>query len=117
MLNTWFNRGRRLFGKPYWSLSAYLKRQVKNAVQVVSRFETEVAEAARRRGVDGVVCGHIHTAAIRDFEGLLYCNDGDWVESCTALVEDERGHLNILHWAEMTRAVEVAMPELVAQAA
>ncbi|WP_354075931.1 UDP-2,3-diacylglucosamine diphosphatase [Constrictibacter sp. MBR-5] len=117
MLNTWFNRGRRLFGKPYWSLSAYLKRQVKNAVQVVSRFETEVAAAARRRGVDGVICGHIHTAAIRDFDGLLYCNDGDWVESCTALVEDDRGHLHILHWAEMAQVVDRTVPELVAQAA
>lgn len=90
---------RRMFGLPYWSLSACLKQKVKNAVEYICRFETAVVEEARRRGLDGVVCGHIHHAAIRTIDGILYTNDGDWVESCTALIEDTRGHLEILHWA------------------
>ena len=104
-LNTWYNWGRRRLGLPYWSLSAYLKHRVKNAVQFIGNYEAAVASEARRRGVDGVVCGHIHHAEIRDIGGILYCNDGDWVESCTALVEDFDGRLRIVHWAEeMARA-------------
>ncbi len=90
---------RKAFGLPYWSLSAYLKNKVKNAVEYIYRFENAVVEEARRRGLDGVVCGHIHHAAIRTIGGILYTNDGDWVESCTALTEDTRGNLEILHWA------------------
>ncbi len=99
--NHWFNLARRRLGFGYWSLSAYLKGKVKNAVQFVDNFEQAVADEARRRRVDGVVCGHIHKAEIRDIGGVLYCNDGDWVESCTALVEHLDGHLEIVHWAEM----------------
>ena len=99
-LNHWFNLARRQFGFPYWSLSAWLKHKVKNAVEYVSSFETAVAEEARRRGVDGVVCGHIHCAQMREIDGVLYCNDGDWVESCTALVEHFDGRLEILRWIE-----------------
>jgi len=99
-INFWFNFARRRLGYPYWSLSAWLKGKVKNAVEYVSRFETAVSEAAAKRGVDGVVCGHIHKAEIRPMGGVLYCNDGDWVESCTALVEHFDGRLEILHWAE-----------------
>ena len=80
-VNTWFNLARRTFGFGYWSLSAYLKNKVKNAVQFVDDFETAVAEEARRRQVDGVVCGHIHKAEMREIGGILYINDGDWVES------------------------------------
>ncbi|OAN48129.1 UDP-2,3-diacylglucosamine hydrolase [Paramagnetospirillum marisnigri] len=96
--NHWFNVVRRRLGFPYWSLSAYLKHKVKNAVQFMANFEQAMAEEARRHGADGVVCGHIHHAEIRDHGGVLYCNDGDWVESCTALVEDFDGHLEIVHW-------------------
>lgn len=99
--NHWFNLARRGLGLPYWSLSAYLKHKVKNAVEFVSRFEGAVAAEARRRGVDGVVCGHIHHAEMRDIDGVLYCNDGDWVESCTALVEHMDGRLEIIHFAEI----------------
>jgi UDP-2,3-diacylglucosamine pyrophosphatase LpxH len=99
-VNTWFNLARRTFGFGYWSLSAYLKNKVKNAVQFVDDFETAVAEEARRRQVDGVVCGHIHKAEMREIGGILYINDGDWVESCTALVEHHDGRLEIIHWAE-----------------
>ena len=99
-LNTGFNWARRRLGLPYWSLSAYLKHRVKNAVQFINDYERAVAAEARRRGVDGVVCGHIHHAQIRTIDGILYCNDGDWVESCTALVEDFQGRLRIVYWAE-----------------
>lgn len=100
ILNRWFNLLRRRLGFPYWSLSAFLKHKVKDAVEYISRFEEAVVEEARQRQFDGVVCGHIHCAAIRDFNGVLYCNDGDWVESCTALVEDDDGELEIIDWVE-----------------
>jgi UDP-2,3-diacylglucosamine pyrophosphatase LpxH len=100
-MNHRYNMIRRRFGYSYWSLSAYLKSKVKNAVQFVTDYETAVAAAARHRGVDGVVCGHIHTAEIREIDGILYCNDGDWVESCTALVEHFDGKLEIIRWAEL----------------
>jgi UDP-2,3-diacylglucosamine pyrophosphatase LpxH len=99
--NSVFNRVRRTLGYPYWSLSAYLKQKVKNAVSFVSDYEHTLAEEARKRRVDGVVCGHIHKAELRDIEGVLYANDGDWVESCTALVEHDSGELEILHWTEL----------------
>jgi UDP-2,3-diacylglucosamine pyrophosphatase LpxH len=98
-LNSWFNFWRRKLGYPYWSLSSYLKHKVKNAVNFISDFENAVAEEARRRGVDGVICGHIHKAEMRMIGDVLYCNDGDWVESCTALVEHDSGDLEIVNWA------------------
>jgi len=97
-LNRHFNMARRRLGYPYWSLSAYLKRRVKNAVQYIVSFGDAIADEARRRGADGVVCGHIHHAEIRDFGGVLYCNSGDWVESCTALVEHFEGRLELVSW-------------------
>lgn len=97
-LNHYFNVARRLLDLPYWSLSAFLKHKVKNAVEFISRFEEAVAAEARKRKVDGVVCGHIHHPEIREIDGILYCNDGDWVESCSALVEQPDGRLEILHW-------------------
>ena len=100
-LNTSYNLLRRRLGFGYWSLSAFLKARVKNAMRFVEKFERAVAEEARRRGCDGVVCGHIHIAAMRTIDGIEYVNDGDWVESCTALVEHPDGRLEILRWAEM----------------
>ncbi len=100
-LNHWYNLARRHLGYPYWSLSAYIKGRVKDAVRYIDDFEIAIAEEARRRGVDGVVCGHIHKAEIRRFGPILYCNDGDWVESCTALVEHADGRLEILDWAAL----------------
>jgi UDP-2,3-diacylglucosamine pyrophosphatase LpxH len=97
--NTWFNALRRRLGYPYGSLSAWLKRQVKEAVKAIDRFEGALAGEARRRGFDGVVCGHIHHAEMRDVGGVLYVNDGDWVESCTALVEHDDGRLELIDWA------------------
>jgi UDP-2,3-diacylglucosamine pyrophosphatase LpxH len=98
-VNTVLNRARRRLGFGYWSLSAFLKGKVKNALQFIDNFETAVAAEAHRRGVDGVICGHIHKAEMRSIGGVLYANDGDWVESCTALVEHFDGRLEILHWA------------------
>jgi UDP-2,3-diacylglucosamine pyrophosphatase LpxH len=99
--NTLFNRARRRMGFGYWSLSAFLKTKVKNALQFVENFEAAVADEARRRGVDGVICGHIHKAEMRDIDGISYINDGDWVESCSALVEHADGRLEILEWAKL----------------
>ena len=94
------NGARRRLGLPYWSLSKHAKAKVKNAVAFISHFEEVVARAAGSRGVDGVVCGHIHTAEMRQIAGLAYYNDGDWVESCTALVEHRDGRMELLHWAD-----------------
>ncbi|GHF11171.1 UDP-2,3-diacylglucosamine hydrolase [Kordiimonas sediminis] len=99
-LNTTFNAVRRALGLPYWSLSAYLKHKVKNAVEYIGKFEEAVADEARRRGMDGVICGHIHHAEIRSFGGITYMNDGDWVESCTALVEHSQGGFEIIYYAK-----------------
>ena len=101
--NVLVNRVRRAFGLPYWSLAAHLKKRVKNAVAFISQFEEVVAHAAAERHVDGVVCGHIHSAEIRRFGDVTYYNDGDWVESCTALVEHADGAIEIVDWAEHRR--------------
>lgn len=99
--NVWFNRVRQRIGLPYWSLSAYAKQRVKTAVSVISQFEEAVAHECRRRGLDGVICGHIHHAEIRDIGGISYHNCGDWVESCTALAEDFNGKLSLIRWVRM----------------
>jgi UDP-2,3-diacylglucosamine pyrophosphatase LpxH len=97
-LNRHLNRWRAQLGLDYWSLSQYLKYKVKNAVSFITRFEQVLIHEARRRGFDGVICGHIHHAEVREVDGLLYCNDGDWVESLTALVETLDGKLEIIRW-------------------
>lgn len=102
--NVAVNTVRRWMGKPYWSLSKAAKHKVKNAVEFIGKYEEVVARAAGERGVDGVVCGHIHTAEFRMFEHngkpVEYWNDGDWVEGCNALVEHHDGRMEILHWPE-----------------
>jgi UDP-2,3-diacylglucosamine pyrophosphatase LpxH len=120
-LNRHFNTLRARLGLSYWSLSQYLKHRVKNAVSYIGAFEEALAREARRRKLDGVVCGHIHHAEIRDIDGVLYCNDGDWVESLTALVESADGELRILNWHEVLAATSgsdvarVATPECAAE--
>jgi UDP-2,3-diacylglucosamine pyrophosphatase LpxH len=111
VFNRWLNSLRRRLGYPYWSLSAWLKRQVKGAVKAVDRVESALANEARRRGFAGVGCGHIHHAEMRDVGGVLYCNDGDWVESCTALVEHFDGRLEIVAWTEQ-REFDQLYPKL-----
>ena len=107
--NHHFYRIRRLLGYDDWSLSAFLKLRVKNAVQYIGSFADALADEARRRDLDGVVCGHIHHAEIRDLGGVLYCNDGDWVESCTALVEHFDGQLDIVSWTERRLPVGIEL--------
>lgn len=97
-VNRYFNQIRVKLGYPYWSLSAWLKLQVKEAVKAIDRFETALADDAHKRGFDGVVCGHIHHAEMRMVNGVMYLNDGDWVESCTALVEHQDGRLELVDW-------------------
>lgn len=97
-LNRHVNRLRQLLGFPYWSLSRWAKLKVKNAVNFIGEFEKMLAAEARRHGVDGVVCGHIHHAAIRSDGNFRYVNCGDWVESCTAIAEDFDGRLSIITW-------------------
>jgi UDP-2,3-diacylglucosamine pyrophosphatase LpxH len=100
-INTHFNRIRRLLGFPYWSFSAWAKLKVKNAVNFIGSFERELAGEAKKRGADGVVCGHIHHAAIRDIDGILYVNTGDFVESCSVVVENYDGRMEIVYWADL----------------
>lgn len=102
-LNIWVNRARRLWGGQYWSLSNWAKQQVKQAVNYISEYETVLTEEARRGGYDGVICGHIHAAAMRRIGGLEYVNTGDWVESCTAVCEREDGTLELIDWAAVVR--------------
>jgi UDP-2,3-diacylglucosamine pyrophosphatase LpxH len=106
--NTVINAIRQKLHLPYWSLSKHAKHKVKNAVAFISRFEEAVAHEAGTRGVDGVVCGHIHTAEIRPFGDITYYNDGDWVEGCTALVEHFDGRMEVLHWADEMKARRIA---------
>jgi UDP-2,3-diacylglucosamine pyrophosphatase LpxH len=110
-LNKHFNSLRARLGLPYWSLSKYLKQKVKRAVSYIGEFEVAVAREARKRGADGVVCGHIHHAEMRDIDGVLYCNDGDWVESLTALVEHPDGRLEILDWSTRDPRGKPARPD------
>jgi len=116
-LNRWLNSARARLGLPYWSLSKYLKLKVKRAVSYVGDFEAAVAREARKRGVQGVVCGHIHHAELRDIDGILYANDGDWVESLTALVEHHDGRLEIIDWAAHVRAGQHSTSEVAVPAA
>jgi len=97
-LNRYLNRFRARLGLPYWSLSAYLKMRVKKALNYVTDFERAVAHEAQRRGFQGVVCGHIHHPEIRDIDGVTYFNDGDWVESLSALVEHVDGRFELIAW-------------------
>ena len=112
-LNRALNSARARLGLPYWSLSRYLKLKVKRAVSFIGDFEMAVIREAKRRGVDGVVCGHIHHAELRTVDGLTYANDGDWVESLTALVEHGDGRLEVIEWAEVLRQRQrAAVPAL-----
>ena len=111
-LNTHYNRLRRMCGLGYWSLSAYLKVKVKNALRFIENFEQAVAAEARARGVDEVICGHIHKAEIRDIGGVHYINDGDWVESCTAAIEHHDGRMEIVDWGQrVAAALAIGPPE------
>jgi UDP-2,3-diacylglucosamine pyrophosphatase LpxH len=102
-LNVWFNTVRRWLGLSYWSLSGFLKNQVKAACRFIDRYERSLAVEARRRGACGVVCGHVHKPEMRTIDGIQYFNDGDWVENCSALVEHWDGRLELVDWARQRR--------------
>jgi len=101
---------RRRLGLGYWSLAAFLKHRVKKAVNYIGNFEQVVASEARQLDVHGMICGHIHHAEMRDIEGIVYCNCGDWVESCTALVEHHDGRMELLRWTEGRRTIASILP-------
>ena len=111
--NGLLNIVRRKLGLPYWSLSAWAKLKVKNAVNFIGDFETYLSEEARKAGTTGVICGHIHHAADHDMKGVRYLNTGDWVESCTALVEDYHGNITLIRFADILRAevTDLAKPK------
>ena len=118
-LNRLFNGVRRLLRLPYWSLSQWAKQRVKNAVNYIGAFETTLAQEAHRHNAEGVICGHIHHAAIHDKFGVSYINCGDWVESCTAIAEHEDGRMEIIHWTDTVARQHVAQlqgPQSEAQA-
>jgi UDP-2,3-diacylglucosamine pyrophosphatase LpxH len=116
--NTHWNALRRWFGMPYWWLSAYLKYKVKRAVNFIGEFEQALSQEARRAGAEGAICGHIHHAAMRQLEDVVYINTGDWVESCTAVVGTEEGVFEIIRWSPHTsvRKPETSSTELEAAA-
>ena len=109
-LNHVVNWMRRRLGCDYWSLAAFLKHKVKNAVQYIGNYEAAVTHAARQRDVDGVVCGHIHRAEMAQVDGLTYLNCGDWVESCTALTEEVDGTLALVDWLSARQAEQLPLP-------
>jgi len=104
-INTHFNRVRRALGFGYWSFSAWAKLRVKNAVNFIGAFERELAGEARKRGADGVICGHIHHPSIRDIDGVAYVNTGDFVESCSLAVEHDDGALEVVYWSSFAPRV------------
>ncbi|TDR76659.1 UDP-2,3-diacylglucosamine diphosphatase [Paludibacterium purpuratum] len=110
-LNRGYNWCRMKLGLPYWSLSQYLKHKVKNAVNFISQFEKILADKARHLGYDGVICGHIHKPEIRDLDGTLYGNSGDWVESLSALVESADGTLSVVYWTHLLSDAPASLPE------
>jgi len=112
-LNMMLSWVRRSLGIPgYWSLSGYAKRKVKGAVSFIFDFEEAVVRYARERGYDGVVCGHIHAAALKDIDGVAYLNCGDWVDSCSAIVEHPDGRMEVVHWGLEAAASEAPLAEI-----
>jgi UDP-2,3-diacylglucosamine pyrophosphatase LpxH len=111
------NNLRRALGRPYYPLAERLKLSVGVSVRYITRFEQIAAAHARTQGYDGVVCGHIHRANLRNIDDTLYCNTGDWVESCSALIESQKGELQLLRWPNGVSATHRLAPGLVADAA
>ncbi|MDZ4730032.1 MAG: UDP-2,3-diacylglucosamine diphosphatase [Xanthomonadales bacterium] len=105
-VNGWLNWCRQKSGREYWSLATFVKTRVRNAMEYIDRFEQAVMAFAHKENVDGVICGHIHRAEIRHGKGLTYMNCGDWVESCTALVEHRDGRIELLQWREKAKSLK-----------
>jgi len=100
------NYFRKQFGYGYWSLATHIKGRLANAKQAISLFETAALDRAKREGYDGIVCGHIHHPNVVERDGVIYCNDGDWVESCTTLVEKNDGVLELWHWSDRSQCIK-----------
>ncbi|MBM9512031.1 UDP-2,3-diacylglucosamine diphosphatase [Desulfogranum marinum] len=111
VVNRWLNVGRRMMGKDYRSISAWMKHQVKIVVNYMGQFEDVVTQEVVENDVDGLICGHIHKAGIREIGNILYTNSGDWVESCTALAENKEGRLGVIEWAQNTNYEHMAAKE------
>jgi UDP-2,3-diacylglucosamine pyrophosphatase LpxH len=99
-INKFYNHYRTSRGLPYYSLSQVIKQKVKSAVSYISDFESQLAEVARIKNCDGIICGHIHQPAIKKFGNILYLNSGDWVESLSALVQDDDGEWSLMYYNE-----------------
>jgi UDP-2,3-diacylglucosamine pyrophosphatase LpxH len=111
-VNGWLSLLRRTLGRSgYWSLAGFAKRKVKTALQFIFDFEDAVIHNVRQRGLDGVICGHIHWAAIKEVDGLTYINCGDWVDSCTGIVEHLDGRLELIDWDGLPNPLDRAMDE------
>ncbi|ADZ92770.1 UDP-2,3-diacylglucosamine diphosphatase [Marinomonas mediterranea] len=106
-LNQFTNAVRRFFGLPYWSLAGYIKSHIGKAREFIARFELAAIKSARSQNLDGYICGHIHFANFQMNDGILYCNDGDWVEHCTALTESYSGELSLIHWSDKQSLIAV----------
>lgn len=106
---SWLRRSLGVAG--YWSLAGYAKRKVKGAVSFIYSFEESVVHAVKRRGLDGVICGHIHSASLREIDGVTYVNCGDWVDSCTAILEHTDGRLEVIDWGAKTRNQDNVGPD------
>lgn len=103
-LNTYVNYLRRLWGGQYWSLSRWAKNQVKSAVNFIGEYEKVLCSEAKKADVQGIICGHIHHPALEQIDDITYINTGDWVESCTAVIESHDGAIELVEWAKITRA-------------
>ena len=106
-VNVWFNRARSALGMEQWSLSTYLKNKVRNAFSIISNYETTLVHECKKRELQGVICGHIHHSELKEIDGIQYANCGDWIESCSALVEDKQGHLEIIKWHKPIQSNEL----------
>ncbi|WP_286271329.1 UDP-2,3-diacylglucosamine diphosphatase [Thalassotalea hakodatensis] len=106
-LNRWTNIIRKKFGYGYWSFAKYLKVRIKKAKKAIETFEDAAIDLAKKQQLDGVICGHIHHANIKEKDGILYCNDGDWIESCTFIAEDYHGTLAVTHWSETVQTAQM----------
>lgn len=99
-LSRWTHVVRKLLGRPYWSLSSFVKMRVPQAAKAIRLFEHAAAQEAIRLGYDGIICGHLHVPKVETLEGVLYCNDGDWIDSCSSMVEDLEGQIRLVHWVK-----------------
>jgi len=106
-LNRWYNRVRRLCGGHYFSLAAYIKSRVPGALHAIARYRRAAIKKAKKGGYDGIVCGHIHHPELVIEDGIIYCNDGDWIDSCTALIEQGDGSLSLYHFSEQQHRLAV----------